>query len=106
MALAKKAGLVSELINGAAGRQLPNLQTFKNDYGTVPTDPNNAQQIMDYLAKGLAYAQSHIDDNNSGRGTAWMGGAQASKPSSICSAVSRAARASRSRGPCSTPRRS
>ena len=67
--LANKAGLVSELINGAASRQLPNLQTVKNDYATVLTDPNNAQQIMDYLAKGLAYAQSHIDDNNPGRGS-------------------------------------
>jgi hypothetical protein len=67
--LAEKADLVSELITGAAGRQAPNLDTVKNDYATVAADANNSKALLDYLSKGLAYAQSHIDDNNAGRGS-------------------------------------
>jgi hypothetical protein len=67
--LAGKADLVSELITGSAGRQVPNLDTVKNDYATVPADANNSKELLDYLSKGLAYAQSHIDDNNAGRGS-------------------------------------
>jgi hypothetical protein len=66
--LAQKASLVTDLITAASARQLPHLDTVKNDYGTVHTDPENSMQLLQYLAKGLAYAQSHIDDKNAGRG--------------------------------------
>lgn len=64
--LAHKAGLISDMMTGQANRRTPTLQTDKNEHATPP-NLNNTLETVEYLAKGMAYANDHIARNHKGR---------------------------------------
>ncbi|PKL76766.1 MAG: hypothetical protein CVV27_08575, partial [Candidatus Melainabacteria bacterium HGW-Melainabacteria-1] len=71
--LALKAGLIGEMMTGQAARRTPTLATDKNAHVTKP-DLKDSKATLEYLAKGMAYAEDHITRNHKGRAsrvTAW-----------------------------------
>ncbi|HEY9843223.1 MAG TPA: glycosyltransferase [Candidatus Obscuribacterales bacterium] len=74
--IAHKGGLIPQMMTGQAGRQTPRLQTAKNEHVTAP-NMNEPKEVLEFLSKGLAYADDHIARNHKGRATrvaAWRTG--------------------------------
>ena len=78
LTIALKTNLTGEMIRGQSSRYTQTLQTAKNAHATPP-NMNHPHEVLAYLAKGLAYAQDHLDRDHKGRGSrvdGWRAGVE------------------------------
>ena len=64
--VAQRAGLVEEMVTRQSQRYADELGTHKNAHGNA-VDLQDPVAVMAHIAKGLAYANDHLDNDNSGK---------------------------------------